>query len=98
MQIATAEEMRGMDKGAIKEAGIPSLLLMERAAQGIVEEVLKAGGKCRAAVFSGPGNNGGPPSFGAGVCRPCLSGGRKGAHDWGQQPDGAASFRGRGLP
>lgn len=59
MQIATAEEMRGMDKGAIKEAGIPSLLLMERAAQGIVEEVLKAGGKCRAAVFSGPGNNGG---------------------------------------
>ena len=38
MQIATAEEMRGKDKGAKKDAGIPSKLLIARAAQGLVEE------------------------------------------------------------
>lgn len=40
MQIATAEQMRGMDRRAMEEAGLPSLVLMERAAQGLAEAAL----------------------------------------------------------
>lgn len=85
MKLATAEQMKTMDARAIQDMGIPSTLLMERAAQGILEAVLslsektaspaarelaitgetyafRRGVPCgvkRAAVFVGPGNNGG---------------------------------------
>ncbi len=39
MKIATAEQMRRMDQIAIHERGIPSPLLMERAAAGIVDAI-----------------------------------------------------------
>lgn len=39
MKIATAEQMRRMDQIAIRERGIPSPLLMERAASGIVDAI-----------------------------------------------------------
>ena len=66
MKLATAAEMKEVDRIAIEERGIPSLLLMEYAAEGIVkaaeelaqEKGCAVGGK-RAAVFAGPGNNGG---------------------------------------
>ncbi len=40
MQIATAEQMRSMDQRAIEEAGISSVVLMERAARGLMDAVL----------------------------------------------------------
>ncbi|MEG1658321.1 MAG: NAD(P)H-hydrate dehydratase [Oscillibacter sp.] len=63
MKLATAEQMRRMDRKAIEERGISSLDLMDRAAEGVAEAALgllgKRYGKCRAAVFCGSGNNGG---------------------------------------
>ena len=78
MKAATAEQMKRLDKRAIEERGIPSVVLMERAAGFVAEEVLallsenkaEAGFRGRekssdgnkpprAAVFCGPGNNGG---------------------------------------
>lgn len=92
--LATASQMRRMDQVAIQERGVPSVQLMERAAQGVARaagrlvagerlpeegEILslealereRAGGgplsqvrnalgkRPQAAVFAGPGNNGG---------------------------------------
>ena len=71
MRVATAEQMRRMDQVSIQERGIPSDLLMERAARGIVAVLYeieeKRQGKSladdcatkKAVIFSGPGNNGG---------------------------------------
>ena len=74
MRVATAQEMREMDRHAIEEIGIPSTLLMERAAQGFAaaavelcswrgaQENTEPQGESkekRAAVFCGSGNNGG---------------------------------------
>ena len=63
MKLATAQQMRDLDHAAIQDWGVPSTLLMERAAQGILEACLdcldgEPRGK-RCAVFCGPGNNGG---------------------------------------
>lgn len=65
--LATAAQMREMDRIAIEERGIPSTLLMERAARGVAaaaEELCPAAQELpaqnrTAAVFAGPGNNGG---------------------------------------
>jgi NAD(P)H-hydrate epimerase len=61
MELFTAAQMREIDRVAIQERGIPSTLLMERAAQGIVRETLALAGpgSHAAIVFCGPGNNGG---------------------------------------
>ncbi len=60
MRIATAEQMRGLDNVTIHERGVPSTLLMERAAEGIVSACLHlTGAGVDAAVFCGAGNNGG---------------------------------------
>ena len=61
MRIATAEQMREMDRTAIEERGIPSTDLMERAAAALAEEVMNLTGDCvgRVVCFCGPGNNGG---------------------------------------
>lgn len=60
MRILTAEAMREVDRAAIEDLGIPSLVLMENAAIGVVEALGKAFGEAEsAAVFCGPGNNGG---------------------------------------
>lgn len=60
MQILSAAQMRGLDRTAIEREEIPSVLLMERAARALADAACgytAAGG--RAAVFCGPGNNGG---------------------------------------
>lgn len=65
MRILTAEQMRTVDRMAIEEIGIPSMVLMENAALGVVEaiaEPLAATRRAevrRVAIFCGPGNNGG---------------------------------------
>ncbi len=63
MKLATAAQMKELDRQAIEERGIPSIELMERAAAGVAEAVLgmlpARPGKCRAAVLCGAGNNGG---------------------------------------
>ena len=60
MRILTSAEMAAVDRAAQKKGKIPSLVLMERAAEGIVA---LAGdlfpGARRVAVLCGPGNNGG---------------------------------------
>ncbi|MDQ7793495.1 MAG: NAD(P)H-hydrate dehydratase [bacterium] len=60
MYLATAEEMRRLDRAAAAEAGIGTLLLMENAGAGaarIAREML--GGSGPVVVLAGPGNNGG---------------------------------------
>ncbi|HEY9421839.1 MAG TPA: NAD(P)H-hydrate epimerase, partial [Thermoanaerobaculia bacterium] len=60
MRILTAEAMREVDRAAIEDLGIPSLVLMENAAIGVVEAIGNAFAEAEsAAVFCGPGNNGG---------------------------------------
>lgn len=63
MKLATAAQMRELDRQAIEERGIPSIDLMERAAEGVARAALELlpdrPGKCRAAAFCGAGNNGG---------------------------------------
>jgi len=63
MRILTADAMREVDRSAIEGLGIPSLVLMENAALGVVDALGEAGGAIgaaeSAAIFCGPGNNGG---------------------------------------
>jgi ADP-dependent NAD(P)H-hydrate dehydratase / NAD(P)H-hydrate epimerase len=63
MRILTAEAMREVDRSAIEGLGIPSLVLMENAALGVVDALGEASGAIgaaeSAAIFCGPGNNGG---------------------------------------
>ena len=63
MKLATAAQMKELDRQAIEERMIPSIDLMERAAEGVAKAVLdllpERPNKCRAAVFCGAGNNGG---------------------------------------
>ena len=62
MKLATAAQMRELDRKAIEERGIPSIDLMENAAKGVAKAAMElAGGRFRrkAAVFCGSGNNGG---------------------------------------
>lgn len=58
----TAAELREIDRLATEEFGIPSLLLMERAAIGLAEvagALAQGTGARGVVVFAGPGNNGG---------------------------------------
>ncbi len=59
-RILTGSQMKAADTYTITELGIPSLVLMERAALAVVEEMERAGMDLRRmAVFCGSGNNGG---------------------------------------
>jgi NAD(P)H-hydrate epimerase len=52
--------MRAVDRAAIEELGMPALVLMENAALGVVEAIGELYPRAAsAAVFCGPGNNGG---------------------------------------
>lgn len=62
MKITTAQEMQALDQKTITEYGIPSLILMENAAFGIVGELLRLYPSLvslRIIVLCGKGNNGG---------------------------------------
>jgi len=60
--VVSAAEMRALDKATIEEDGIPSLLLMERAGQGVFRHLCEwfspIQGR-RIAIVVGKGNNGG---------------------------------------
>ncbi len=58
--IVTAREMRECDMAAIKDCGIPAMVLMERAALSILSEMEDwLYPSSRIAIFAGCGNNGG---------------------------------------
>ncbi len=62
MKLASAAQMRELDRQAIEEIGIPSIDLMEQAAEGVALAALgylPRPKKAAAAVFCGSGNNGG---------------------------------------
>lgn len=60
MRILSAESMREVDRTAIEDLGIPSLVLMENAAIGVADAIGEIYGEAESAViFCGPGNNGG---------------------------------------
>lgn len=55
----SSAEIRQVDLDAVKELGIPSLLLMENAARGVCERIEQTGVWRSITIFTGPGNNGG---------------------------------------
>lgn len=60
MKLLKAQEMQALDRQAIEGIGIPSLVLMERAALGVVTAVRWELAHCRRfLVIAGKGNNGG---------------------------------------
>ena len=63
MKLTTAEQMKALDRQAIEKRNIPSLDLMERAAEGVADAALdllpRRPGKCKGAALCGAGNNGG---------------------------------------
>lgn len=61
MKLATAEQMRELDRRAIQEVGIPGILLMENAGRGAAELIRERYGPRprKVAVLCGRGNNGG---------------------------------------
>lgn len=60
MRILTTEQMRAIDRRAIDELGIPSMVLMENAAIGVVDALTEAFPDVRRiAIYCGPGSNGG---------------------------------------
>lgn len=60
MRILTSDQMREVDRRAIEQLGIPSIVLMENAAIGVVDAIADRFPEAvSAAVFCGPGNNGG---------------------------------------
>ncbi len=60
MELSDAKRMKAADRTAIQERGIPSLGLMETAAGHVARAAVELAGEGRtAAVFCGPGNNGG---------------------------------------
>ena len=61
MRAVTTRVMREIDRRAVEEYGIPSLILMENAGMACAREVGKLipAGRGRISVFAGRGNNGG---------------------------------------
>jgi NAD(P)H-hydrate epimerase len=62
LRLVTGQEMREVDNRAIREYGIPGVVLMENAGLRVVEELEREFGPLaerRVCVFAGPGNNGG---------------------------------------
>ena len=58
MFVLTNAEMKEIERTAIEDKGIPSLILMENAARGAVDVILSQNPK-NVIVFAGKGNNGG---------------------------------------
>lgn len=59
MRALTREEVRGIDRQAIIEFGIPGAVLMENAGRGIAERLIDLGINGPVVICAGKGNNGG---------------------------------------
>ena len=59
MKIATAQEMREIDRITIEDYGIPGLVLMERAGLAVASKVVELYSDKKVIVLCGSGNNGG---------------------------------------
>ncbi|MDP2157892.1 MAG: NAD(P)H-hydrate dehydratase [Nitrospirota bacterium] len=59
MKVATAEQMRNIDRLTIEKYGIPGTVLMERAGLSVAEKVRELFEKKKIIVLAGGGNNGG---------------------------------------
>ena len=62
MKIVTAAQMQALDRRAIREAGIPSLVLMEQAGTAVADAMTQRYGELRGrhvAIVCGKGHNGG---------------------------------------
>jgi NAD(P)H-hydrate epimerase len=60
MKILNAEQMRNVDRRTIERFGVPSIVLMENAALAVVDAIFEHYPTIeRAAIFCGPGANGG---------------------------------------
>jgi len=62
MKLVTSEEMRRIDRKAIEEIGIPSIVLMENAGLKVADAIEKKYGPLKGKyvyIFAGSGNNGG---------------------------------------
>lgn len=58
--VVTASEMKACDHGTIEQAGIPSMVLMERAALAVTEVLIRRyPDRNRVLIVAGKGNNGG---------------------------------------
>ncbi len=55
----SAADIRNLECSAMRDYGIPSLLLMENAGRGIADLICGQYPACRVSVFCGTGNNGG---------------------------------------
>lgn len=59
MKLATKSEINQLDRDAMNQYGIPSLLLMEHAAYNVFSYLAKEHGGKAVTIVCGPGNNGG---------------------------------------
>lgn len=59
LQPLSREQVRGIDQRAIREYGIPGLVLMENAGRGCAEVILRAAPAGPVAILCGKGNNAG---------------------------------------
>jgi NAD(P)H-hydrate epimerase len=59
LPLPDAETMRGIDRWAIEQRGVPGLELMERAGTGVARAVERMAGGSPVAIVCGKGNNGG---------------------------------------
>ncbi|MFN3478865.1 MAG: NAD(P)H-hydrate epimerase, partial [Thermodesulfovibrionales bacterium] len=59
MKVATAEEMRQIDRKTIESIGIPGHVLMERAGSAVARKIREIYEKKKMVVLAGGGNNGG---------------------------------------
>ncbi|MCX5718252.1 MAG: NAD(P)H-hydrate epimerase [Nitrospirae bacterium] len=59
MKVVTAEEMREIDRLAIKDYGVSGTVLMERAGLAVAEKIRELYERRKVIVLSGGGNNGG---------------------------------------
>ncbi len=59
MDLVTAGQMRGLDRAAIHDIGIPAVVLMENAGRAVAREILSMGAGEPVTIVAGPGNNGG---------------------------------------
>lgn len=71
-QYLSTAEVRAIDRDAVNELAIPSLILMENAARGTVDLLLQEHPAGRIVILCGAGNNGGD---GLAVCRQLAASG-----------------------